>query len=633
MKATLRDGKVLEFRGPMTLADVLAEMGAQGTLGAVAAKVDGKTAELTRTIGGDCLVEPITFADAEGRDIYRHTASHILAQAVKRLYPEARLTIGPPIESGFYYDFDVDAPFTTEDLAGIEAEMRRIVEADYPIERSALPRGEAVRLAESMGEPYKVELINDLPESEEISFYSQGGFTDLCAGPHMPSTGGVAAFKLMSVAGAYWRGSERNKMLQRIYGTAFPSQAELDDYLAMVEEAKKRDHRKLGRELDLYDVLEDGPGFPFFYPKGMILKNILEGFWRDEHSKRGYQEIRTPIIMKKGLWERSGHWENYRENMYVTSIEDEDFVIKPMSCPGGILAYQRRPHSYRDLPQRMGELGAIHRNELSGTLHGLTRVRFFTQDDAHIFLTPDQIGSEIDAIYDLIEEFYGVFGFKYKVELSTRPEKSIGTDEMWEWSTEALRTALERRGVDYKVNEGDGAFYGPKIDFHLSDSIGRTWQCGTIQLDMNLPERFDLTYVGPDGERHRTVMIHRVVFGSLERFIAILTEHYAGAFPLWLSPVQAKVLTIAGRHDDYARGVCDRLRAMGLRAEADLRNEKVGLKIREAQLQKVPYMAVVGDREAESGEVSVRSRKGGDLGAMDVGRLAEALIAEVAGKS
>ena len=540
----------------------------------------------------------------------RHTASHIMAQAVKKLRPEAKLAIGPSIENGFYYDFDVDEPFTQEFLTAVEKEMKHIVKQNLKLERFELPREEAIRFMEEKGEPYKVELIRDLPEDAAISFYKQGDFVDLCAGPHVASTGKVKAFKLMSVAGAYWRGSEKNKMLQRIYGTAFETREELDAYLTRLEEAKKRDHRKLGRELDLFDTMEEGPGFPFFFPKGMIIYNTLVDYWHDLHRKAGYQDIKTPIILNRALWEQSGHWDHYRENMYTTVIDGEDYAIKPMNCPGGILAFKRKMWSYRELPVRMGELGLVHRHELSGALHGLMRVRCFTQDDAHIFMTPDQIKDEVIGVYNMAAQIYKTFGLDYHIELSTRPENSIGSDEMWEIATNGLRGALDELGVPYVINEGDGAFYGPKIDLHLEDCLGRTWQCGTIQLDMNLPERFDLGYIGPDGERHRPVMVHRVVFGSMERLIAVLTEHFAGAFPLWLAPEQARILTITDRADEAALALRDKLFDAGIRVETDLRNEKINLKIREAQVQKIPYMLVLGDKEAESGMVAVRSRKG-----------------------
>ena len=575
----------------------------------IAAVKNGENVDLTHEISSDCEIKLATFADPAGKEAFNHTASHIMAQAVKRLYPDAKLTIGPAIEDGFYYDIDRDEPFTQEDLPKIEEEMQKIVSANYKLTRFTLPRDEAIALMKEKGETYKVLLIERIPEGEESSFYSQGEFIDLCAGPHLYSTGLVKAFKLTSLTGAYWEGDSKNKMLRRIYGVAFPNKAMLAEYLERIEEAKKRDHRKIGRDLDLFDIYEEGQGFPFFLPKGMVLCNLLEDFWREEHRKAGYEEIKTPIILSRSLWERSGHWDHYNNNMYTTKIDDEDYAIKPMNCPGGILVFKRRLWSYRDLPIRCGELGLVHRHELSGTLHGLMRVRCFTQDDAHIFMRPDQIRDEIKGVYNLIDKVYKMFGFNYKVELSTRPENSIGTDEMWELATDGLRGALDELGVDYTVNEGDGAFYGPKVDFHLEDCLGRTWQCGTIQLDMNLPERFDLTYIGADNEKHRPVMIHRVVFGSIERFIAILTEHFAGAFPLWLAPVQVKVLSIRTEINDYAKEVYEKLKAAGLRAELDDRNEKIGYKVREAQLQKIPYMLVVGDREQQNATVSVRSRR------------------------
>ena len=609
MKITLK-GDVREFEAPKTALEIAASLSQALKKEALAVKVDGEVQGLTTVIDRDCALEFLTFADEEGRRVYRHTASHVMAQAVKALWPEAKLAIGPAIENGFYYDFDCDTAFSTEDFKKIEKEMERIVKANYPIVRSEKPRDAAIAYMQEKGEPYKVELIEDLPEDAVISFYTQGDFTDLCAGPHLPSTGYVKAVKIMSVAGAYWRGSEKNKMLQRLYATAFPKKADLDAYVQQLEEAKKRDHRRLGRELDLFDVRDEGPGFPFFYPKGMILRNLLEDYWRKIHREHGYEEIKTPMMLNRALWERSGHWDHYAENMYTTKIDDTDFAIKPMNCPGGILVYERRAWSYRDLPIRSGELGLVHRHEKSGTLHGLMRVRCFTQDDAHIFMRPDQIRDEIKGVYQLIDEVYKVFGFQYTVELSTRPENSIGTDEMWALATDGLQGALDDLGVTYTVNEGDGAFYGPKIDFHLRDCLGRTWQCGTIQLDMNLPERFDLTYVGADGEKHRPVMIHRVVFGSIERFIGILTEQFAGAFPLWLSPVQVRILTITDRADAAAKELQAKLEKAGIRTEIDLRNEKIGFKIREAQMQKIPYMFVLGDKEVENGVLSVRSRKG-----------------------
>ena len=547
-----------------------------------------------------------------------HTSSHILAQAVKRLYPDIKLTIGPAIENGFYYDFDTEEPFTPEMLENLENEMKKIVKEDYKIERFTLPRKEAIAFMEEKNEPYKVELIEELPEGEEISFYRQGEFTDLCAGPHIPSTGAVKAFKLLSSSGAYWRGNEKNKMLQRIYGISFPKANELEEYLNMLEEAKKRDHKKLGKELELFMIAPEGPGFPFFLPKGMALRNVLEDFWRKIHVKNGYQEIKTPMMLNEELWHRSGHWEHYKENMYTTKIDDIDFALKPMNCPGGMLVYKNKMHSYKELPIRMGELGLVHRHEKSGELNGLFRVRCFTQDDAHIFCLPEQIESEIINLMHLISEVYSLFGFTYTVELSTRPEDSMGSDEDWNLAEGALKKALEKENMAYKINEGDGAFYGPKIDFHIKDCLGREWQCGTIQLDFQMPERFDLHYIGEDGEKHRPVMLHRVIFGSIERFIGILIEHFAGAFPTWLAPVQVKILPIAESHLEYANQLKKQLLEEGIRIEVDERNEKIGYKIREAQLQKIPYMLVIGDKEVEANKVGVRSRKEGDQGAISI---------------
>ena len=632
MKIMLRGG-AKEFEAPMTALEIAASISHELKKEAVAAKIDGEVKDLKTVIDHDCEVEFLTFADEEGRRVYRHTASHVLAQAVKALYPDAKLAIGPAIDNGFYYDFDCAESFTTDDFKKIEKEMERVIKANYPIERFELPRAEALELMQSKGEPYKVELINDLPEDAVISFYRQGDFVDLCAGPHLPSTGYVKAVKIMSVAGAYWRGSEKNKMLQRLYATAFPKKADLEAYVQQLEEAKKRDHRKLGRELDLFDVLDEGPGFPFFYPKGMVLRNILEDYWRKIHREHGYEEIKTPMILNRALWERSGHWDHYRENMYTTRIDDTDFAIKPMNCPGGMLVYKRRAWSYRDLPIRSGELGLVHRHEKSGTLHGLMRVRCFTQDDAHIFMRPDQIRDEIKGVYRLIDEVYKVFGFKYTVELSTRPENSIGTDEMWAMATDGLQGALDDLGVQYTINEGDGAFYGPKIDFHLQDCLGRTWQCGTIQLDMNLPERFDLTYVGADGEKHRPVMIHRVVFGSIERFIGIITEQFGGAFPMWLAPVQVRIMTITDRADDAARELQQKLEKAGIRTELDVRNEKIGFKIREAQMMKIPYMFVLGDKEVQDGVIAVRSRSEGSIGTMTYEQILAKMQEEVETKA
>ncbi|MDO5022792.1 MAG: threonine--tRNA ligase [Eubacteriales bacterium] len=633
MLINVKDQK-LEVQNGTNALDIAKQLDSDILKSALAVKVNGEAQELQKPIDKDATLEYLTFSDEEGRHALRHTASHVLAAAVKNLYPETKLAIGPAIENGFYYDFDREESFTLEDLAKIEKEMKRIIKKNEREVRFTLPRDEAIKYMEGKNEPYKVELIKDLPENEEISFYKQGdSFVDLCAGPHLPSTGKIKAIKLTSLAGAYWRGNEKNKMLQRIYGTAFTSKEDLDNYLHLLEEAKKRDHRKLGKELDLFDVLDEGPGFPFFYPNGMVLRNILEDFWRKIHTENGYEEIKTPIILSRELWERSGHWENYRENMYTTKIDDQDYAIKPMNCPGGILAYKRKLWSYRDLPIRSGELGLVHRHEKSGTLHGLMRVRCFTQDDAHLFMTPEQIKDEVIGVYTLTNEVYKLFGFEYSVELSTRPENSIGTDEMWQAATDGLKGALDTLNVPYQLNEGDGAFYGPKIDFHLRDSLGRTWQCGTIQLDMNLPERFDLSYVGPDGEKHRPVMVHRVVYGSIERFMAILVEHFGGAFPLWLSPVQAKILTITDRADDAAKALKNNMLKAGLRVETDLRNEKIGFKIREAQMNKIPYMLVIGDKEAENGTVSVRTRNGENLGAIDAQVLISNMLKETEAKT
>ncbi|NLD01906.1 MAG: threonine--tRNA ligase [Clostridiales bacterium] len=622
------NGEQRQYDPGINALDILAGSDSELKKTAIAARLNGELIELMAPIGQDGTLEYLTFEDDEAKRVLRHTASHVLAAAVKTLYPNAKLAIGPAIENGFYYDFDVEEPFTPEALEKIEKQMKHIIKKNDREVRFTLPRDEAIAFMQEKNEPYKAELIRDLPEDEVLSFYRQGDFADLCAGPHLPSTGRIKAFKLTSVAGAYWRGDEKNKMLQRIYGTAFSDKEELDKYLEMLEEAKKRDHRKLGRELDLFDILDEGPGFPFFYPKGMVLRNTLENYWHEIHENAGYEEVKTPVILNRSLWEQSGHWVTYRENMYTTRIDDQDYAIKPMNCPGGILAFKRRMWSYRDLPRRMGELGLVHRHEKSGTLHGLMRVRCFTQDDAHIFCTPEQIMEEVMAIYKLDDDVYSAFGFPYKVELSTRPENSIGTDEMWERSTQALKDALEKLNVPYTVNEGDGAFYGPKIDFHLRDSIGRSWQCGTIQLDMNLPERFDLSYIGADGEKHRPVMLHRVVYGSMERFIGILTEHFGGAFPLWLAPVQVKIMTITDRADEAAQALKDKMHKAGLRAELDLRNEKIGFKVREAQMMKIPYMLVLGDREAAEGTVSIRTRKGETINGLTQEEMIERLLSE-----
>ncbi len=615
IKVSLKDGSVLECEAGSSILEVAEKISSGLARNACAGLVDGEMMDLRHELDKDCHLEILTFADKDGRWAFRHTASHILAQAVKRLYPSVKLAIGPAIDDGFYYDFDFERSFTEADFEKIEAEMKKIVKEKLPIERFELPREEAIAKMKAAGEPYKVELIEDLPEGETISFYKQGEFVDLCAGPHLMTTKPVEAFKIMSVAGAYWRGSEKNKMLQRLYATAFPKKAELQEHLDKIEEAKKRDHRKLGKELELFALLDEGPGFPFFLPKGMILKNTLIDYWREIHKKAGYQEISTPIILNKELWLRSGHWDHYRENMYTTVIDDEDYAIKPMNCPGGMLVYKTKMRSYKDLPLRMGELGLVHRHELSGALHGLMRVRNFTQDDAHIFMLPEQIKDEIKGVVRLIDEVYKTFGFKYSIELSTMPEDHVGKIEDWEIATNGLREAIEEMGYDYEVNVGDGAFYGPKLDFKLEDSLGRTWQCGTIQLDFQLPERFELEYIGADGEKHRPVMIHRVVFGSIERFIGVITEHFAGAFPTWLAPVQVKVLPISDKHGDYAKKVAETLDEAGIRVETDERSEKIGYKIREARNMRVPFILVVGANEEANGTVSVRSRRG-EEGAM-----------------
>ncbi len=633
MKITLKDGSSKEYAQSMSVIDIAKDISEGLARVATAGEVDGEVVDLRTVIDKDCELNILTFNDEKGKGAFRHTTSHIMAQAIKRLYPDTKLAIGPSIEDGFYYDIDRETPLVAEDLEKIEAEMKKIVKEDLPIKQYIMPRAEAIAYFKEKDEPYKVELIEDLPEDSVISFYSQGEFTDLCAGPHLMSTKPVKAFKLTSLAGAYWRGSEKNKMLQRVYGTSYPKKAELEEYLHMMEEAKKRDHRKLGKELGLFMMREEGPGFPFFLPKGMELKNQLLDYWREIHKKAGYVEISTPIMLSRHLWETSGHWDHYKDNMYTTVIDDEDFAIKPMNCPGGILVYESEPRSYRDLPLRMGELGLVHRHEKSGQLHGLMRVRCFTQDDAHIFMTPEQVRDEIKGVVKLINEVYSLFGFKYHVELSTRPEDSMGSDEDWDMATEALRGALDDLGLPYVVNEGDGAFYGPKIDFHLEDSIGRTWQCGTIQLDFQLPLRFNLEYTGADGEKHRPIMIHRVIFGSIERFIGILIEHFAGAFPTWLAPVQVKVLPISDKYMDYAQKVLDELNNSGVRAEIDTRAEKIGYKIREAQMKKIPYMLVVGAKEEEDGLVSVRSRFEGDEGQKSLTDFLAAIKMEIQAKT
>ena len=629
----LPDGSVKQFEQPVSCLAIAESISAGLARNAVCAEVNGVLCDLSHIVDADADYKVHTLKDEEGLAVLRHSTAHLMAQAISHLWKNAKFAIGPSIKNGFYYDIDFEGTvIAPEDLERIEAEMTKIVKEDLPIVREEMSREEAIEFFRKHNDTYKVEILSEL-DSPIVSLYRQGDYVDLCRGPHMPSTGRLKVFKLTSIAGAYWRGDTKNKMLTRIYGTAFEKKSELDEYIVRMEEAKRRDHRKLGKELDLFDIFDEGPGFPFFFPKGMVLRNTLEDFWRKEHTLAGYEEVKTPMILNQELWHRSGHWDHYKDNMYVVKIDNEDYAIKPMNCPGGMLVYKRKPHSYRDLPERMAELGLVHRHELSGALHGLMRVRCFTQDDAHIFMTPDQIEEEIEGVVRLIDKFYKVFGFKYKLELSTRPENSMGTDEQWETATNALKRALNVLGKDYEINEGDGAFYGPKIDFHLEDSIGRTWQCGTIQLDFQMPERFDLTYVGQDGEKHRPVMIHRVVFGSIERFIAILTEHYAGAFPLWLAPVQVKIVPISEVQADYAHQVCEKLVNMGIRAEVDDRNEKMGYRIREAQLQKIPYMLVLGENEKQSGTVAVRNRKKGDLGVMSFDDLANKLLKEIAEKS
>ncbi|MCI7138343.1 MAG: threonine--tRNA ligase [Oscillospiraceae bacterium] len=628
VKIKLRDD-VREYENGITPYQIAESISAGLARVACAAKIDGKGCDLRTPIENDCAVEILTFDDPYGKKAFWHTTSHVLAQAVKRLYPEVKLTIGPAIEEGFYYDFDSDQPFTPDVLEKLEAEMKKIVKENEKIERFTLPREEAIAFMKERNEPYKVELIEDLPEGEVISFYRQGEFVDLCAGPHLMATGTIKAFKLTQCNSAYWRGDAKNKTLQRVYGISYTKKDELEAYLTRIEEAKKRDHRKLGKELGLFALLDEGPGFPFFLPKGMVLRNTLLEYWREVHKRYGYVEISTPMILNRALWERSGHWDHYKENMYTTVIDDTDFAIKPMNCPGGMLVYKLEPHSYRDLPLRVAELGLVHRHELSGALHGLFRVRCFTQDDAHIFMTWDQMKDEIKNVVRLFDEVYSVFGLTYQIEVSTMPEDHIGDVKDWDFATETLEAAVKEMGKDYVINEGDGAFYGPKLDFHLADSLGRTWQCGTIQLDMQLPERFELEYTGADNEKHRPVMIHRVVLGSVERFIGVITEHFAGAFPLWLSPVQVSVIPISNAFNDYAQEVRDRLDAAGIRVEVDLRNETMKLKIREAQLQKTPYMLVVGEREQNENAASVRNRKGENLGAMSVDEVIAKLRREI----
>ena len=616
VKIILPDGSAKEYAAGTTLGEAVKQLSNSLAKKVLAANVNGELTDLREELVDGSEVAFLTFEEDGGKHTLRHTASHILAQAVKRLWPEAKLAIGPAIDKGFYYDIDMEHTLTPEDLGKIEKEMSRIVKENLPITKSVMSRQEAIEFFKSKNEDYKVELIEDLPEDAVISCYAQGDFIDLCAGPHVASTGKVKAFKLQSIAGAYWRGDEKNKMLQRIYGTAFEKKEELDAYLHMLEEAAKRDHRKLGKELGLFVIKEEGPGFPFFLPKGMALRNELENFWREVHHEFDYEEIRTPTILNKQLWETSGHWFHYRENMYTTIIDDEEYAIKPMNCPGGILVYQNEMHSYRDFPLRYAELGLVHRHELSGALHGLFRVRAFTQDDAHVFMLPDQMQSELMKVIELFDRIYSQFGLKYHVELSTKPDNAMGDDAIWEAATEALRNAIEAKGIPYVINPGDGAFYGPKLDYHIEDSLGRTWQCGTIQLDMNLPERFQIEYVGEDGQKHRPIMIHRACFGSMERFIGILTEHYAGAFPTWMAPVQVKILPISEKHVEYAKELAKQMHRDYVRVEVDDRSEKIGYKIRQAQMAKVPYMLVVGDKEVEEGTVNVRKHGGDELGSV-----------------
>ena len=631
MKITLKDGSVKEVQKGISVLDLAKEISEGLARNATCAKVNGEVKDLRYNIEEDSTVEILTFDNSEdGKKAYWHTTSHIMAQAIKRIYGnDVKLTIGPAIANGFYYDFDVKENISSDDFEKIEAEMKKIIKEDLPIERYTLPREEAIKFMKEQGEDYKVELIEELTEGEEISFYKQGEFTDLCAGPHLMSTGKVKAVKILSSSGAYWRGDEHNKMLQRFYGISYPKASQLEEYLNMLEEAKKRDHKKLGKELELFMIAPEGPGFPFFLPKGMVLRNVLEDFWRDIHRKNGYVEIKTPMILNEELWHRSGHWDHYKENMYTTKIDGVDYGIKPMNCPGGMIVYKSKMRSYKDLPIRAGELGLVHRHEKSGELNGLFRVRCFTQDDAHIFCLPEQIESEIEGIMKLVDKVYKIFGFEYTVELSTRPGDSMGTDEQWNMAEGALKKVLKDMDMPYEINEGDGAFYGPKIDFHIKDSLGREWQCGTIQLDFQMPERFDLTYIGEDGEKHRPVMLHRVIFGSIERFIGVLIENYAGAFPTWLAPVQVKLLPIADAHKEYAEKVKEELEDVGIRVEIDFRNEKIGYKIREAQLEKVPYMLVLGDKEKEAGTVGVRSRKDGDIGAMPIDEFIAKVVEEI----
>lgn len=633
IKITLPDNSVREYEDGATVYDVAKSISEGLARVVVGAKVNGELKGLKDEIAEDSSLELLKVEDEGGKEIFWHTSAHMLAQAIKRLFPDAKFAIGPAIKDGFYYDIDMDHRLVPEDLEKLEQEMKKIAKENFELERSVMSREEALKYMDERGEVYKVELISELPEGEEISFYTEGEFTDLCRGPHLPNTKRVKAVKLTSIAGAYWRGDEKKPMLQRIYGISFEKQKELDAHLEMIEEAKKRDHRKLGKELDIFTMHNEGPGFPFFHPKGMVLWNTIQNFWRDEHQKRGYGEIKTPLILNEDLWHQSGHWDHYKENMYFTEIDGGDYAIKPMNCPGSMIVYKSNMYSYRDFPIRWAELGQVHRHELAGALHGLMRVRTFTQDDAHIFMLPEQVKDELVGVIELADELYSAFGFKYHVELSTRPENYMGEIETWDIATENLRVALEEKGVEYRINEGDGAFYGPKIDFHLEDSIGRTWQCATIQLDFQMPERFDLTYIGADNEKHRPVMIHRAILGSMERFIGILIEHYAGKFPVWLAPVQVSVLPISDKFNQYAEEVKKALELKGIRVDLDVRSEKIGFKIREAQMQKIPYMLVVGEKEVENNAVSVRTRDGGDMGALGLSEFIEKLIEEIKDKA
>ncbi len=633
IRITLKDGKVLEVDKGTTIEEVAGQISSKLAKFALVGRFNGEVMDLKTPLVEDGTLEILDFASEEGLDAYRHSSAHIMAQAVQNLFPDVKIGMGPSIKDGFYYDFDTEHVFTPEDLEKIEEEMERIVREDLRFERREVSREEAIAFFRERGEDYKVEIVSELPEGSTITMYSQGGFTDLCRGPHIPSTGKLKAFKLMSLAGAYWKGSEDNKMLQRIYGTSFFKKGQLQEYLHRLEEAKKRDHRKLGRELELFTLEEEGPGFPFFLPKGMVVRNALEDYMREMYEKWGYQEIQTPIILNRSLWEQSGHWDHYQENMYFTEIDGADYAIKPMNCPGCMIVYKHGQHSYREMPIRLAEMGLVHRHEKSGVLHGLMRVRAFTQDDAHIFMLYPQITEEIKNVIQMVDEVYRVFGFKYNVELSTRPEKAMGDIEIWDKATEDLRQALEELGINYALNEGDGAFYGPKIDFHLEDSLGRTWQCGTIQLDFQMPEKFDLTYIGEDGQKHRPAMIHRAIFGSIERFIGILIEHFGGAFPLWMAPVQARIMSISDNNADTVRELVQQLKKEGIRVEADVRSEKIGYKIREAQVQKIPYMMVVGDKEMAEGTVSLRQRGAGDQGVFPVEDVILRLREEIAEKS